>query len=82
MSFTSFDEGYDPVAKFYNDNLASQFLKNLIPAIEKLLLPHLVNEAHILDVGCGNGYFAKYLIMKGHKVTGIDLSQGMLIMLE
>lgn len=78
MSFTSFDEGYDPVAKFYNDNLAPQFLKNLTPAIEKLLLPHLVNEAHILDVGCGNGYLANYLIMKGHKVTGIDLSQGML----
>lgn len=29
---------------------------------------------HILDVGCGTGLNARHLMVKGHKVTGIDIS--------
>lgn len=45
----------------------------LIPALERLLDPQ-VNKT-ILDVGCGDGSIAKYLIAKGYNVYGIDASQ-------
>jgi ubiquinone/menaquinone biosynthesis C-methylase UbiE len=39
----------------------------------------LSDNAHILDVGCGAGIpTAKFLVKKGIKVTGIDLSDTML----
>lgn len=42
------------------------FIKNLPPG------------AHVLDVGCGSGVKAKYLIDHGLKVTGIDISEKLL----
>ncbi len=32
----------------------------------------------VLDVGCGTGYFAILLSQKGHRVTGVDLTEAML----
>ncbi len=32
----------------------------------------------VLDVGCGTGYFAILLSQRGHRVTGIDLTEAML----
>lgn len=41
-------------------------------------LSYLSPGASILDVGCGPGHQAKYLIERGFKVTGIDLSENMI----
>ncbi len=42
------------------------------PVIFKLL--GRVKIKNILDLGCGNGYFARLLAKKGAKVTGVDVS--------
>lgn len=38
------------------------------------LLPPLANLT-VLDVGCGNGWYAEYLLSQGAQVTAIDLNQ-------
>jgi len=38
----------------------------------------LPQKATILDAACGAGRYTPYLLEKGHSVTGIDQSQGML----
>jgi len=43
-----------------------------LPAIEKLL-PR--GQHKILDAGCGNGYVANWLALKGHTVWGSDYSE-------
>lgn len=43
----------------------------ILPVVEKLLS----NKATILDVGCGNGAVANYLIAKGYNVYGTDASE-------
>jgi SAM-dependent methyltransferase len=37
-----------------------------------------VRDLRILDVGCGNGYFAREMATRGARVTGIDISTGMI----
>ena len=43
----------------------------LLPEIEK----QLSGKETILDLGCGNGVLANYLIEKGYNVYGTDASQ-------
>ncbi len=43
-----------------------------------LFIKSLVPGAHVLDVGCGSGVKSKYLIDRGFKVTGIDISEKLL----
>jgi ubiquinone/menaquinone biosynthesis C-methylase UbiE len=69
------EQGYDKIANdYYNHRDLNKFNREL----EKFasLLP---DNAHILDVGCGAGIpTAKFLINRGIRVTGIDLSETML----
>jgi ubiquinone/menaquinone biosynthesis C-methylase UbiE len=37
-----------------------------------------VREMRVLDVGCGNGYFAREVAARGARVTGIDISSRMI----
>lgn len=39
-------------------------------------------ESHILDLGCGTGYFTLPLLDTRHRVTGVDLSKEMLSVLK
>ena len=34
-----------------------------------------VEDKHILDAGCGNGYLSRLLLKRGAKVTGVDASE-------
>lgn len=43
-----------------------------------VFLGYLPPGAHILDVGCGNGWKSRYMLDRGYRVTGIDLSDGMI----
>lgn len=54
----------------WSDETAPFYHKYLVPAIEDFLPP--TDAGSLLDVGCGNGYFANYLIGKGYDVYGID----------
>ena len=78
MTTTTLYTGYDPLAHVYNEDWALGVLKETVPALEKLILPDLVKDAQILDLGCGTGQLSQKLIEKGYKVTGIDPSEGML----
>ena len=46
------------------------------PAVTRFLSP--LEMKQILDFGCGTGNFSRYLNDKGAKVTGVDISGGMI----
>jgi ubiquinone/menaquinone biosynthesis C-methylase UbiE len=70
------EEFFDHHAPEYMDNV---FTKNTAAEIkflvEELQLPE---GSSILDIGCGTGRHSVGLAMRGYKVTGIDMSSGML----
>ncbi|MBD2665595.1 methyltransferase type 12 [Richelia sinica FACHB-800] len=78
MNTTTLYTSYDPLARVYNEDWAVEVLKETIPALETLIFPNLIQDAQILDLGCGTGQLAQKLMEKGYKVTGIDASAGML----
>ena len=69
---------YDSFAWIYNKHWGSMFLGKLIPAIEKLLLPHIPPDARILDLCCGTGQLANTLTERGYGITGVDGSDEMI----
>ncbi|MBG1243492.1 class I SAM-dependent DNA methyltransferase [Nostoc sp. NZL] len=78
MSATTLHLNYDIYARIYNDRNGQSLCEMGLQPLEKLLLPHLSPGAHILDLCCGTGQLAQQLNLKGYKVTGIDISEGML----
>jgi SAM-dependent methyltransferase len=69
---------YDPFARMYNEYWGPRYCKDNIEILEKILLPNLPAQAHILDLCCGTGQLVQALIQKGFGTTGIDASMGML----
>ena len=69
---------YDAIAWVYHRYWGPFSVKRFMPVLERLLLPHLPKEAQILDLGCGTGNLARALWEKGYRVTGVDVSAGML----
>lgn len=69
------EQGYNTIADdYYNHRNLSKFDSEL-----EEFASLLAQNAHILDVGCGAGIpTAEFLIRRGIKVTGIDLSDKML----
>ncbi len=53
----------------------SYFYNELLEMPTTLKLLGNVKDKKILDLGCGPGFYAKYLVMKGAKVKGIDISE-------
>ncbi|MBD2741478.1 class I SAM-dependent methyltransferase [Coleofasciculus sp. FACHB-1120] len=78
MSSATFYSNYDPFAQIYNESWGPDHIKTALPYLEHLLLPHLPEEGHILDLCCGTGQLAQYLRKKGYQVTGVDSSEAML----
>lgn len=68
---------------FFNGH-APKYMKEVFTKNTKEEVDFVINElglkhgAAILDVGCGTGRHAVGLARKGYRVTGIDLSSGML----
>ncbi|MEH1775220.1 MAG: methyltransferase domain-containing protein [Nostoc sp.] len=71
---------YEPIARLQNEfkNTPEDLIAGIIPALEQILLSQLPAGAHILELGCGSGYLAQQLNIRGYKVTGIDASEGLL----
>ena len=69
---------YDPLAKIYDEMFDLRSDRKTIQLLEKMFLQYLPENAHILDLCCGTGSFAKLLLEKGYQVTGLDGSKEML----
>ncbi|MEM5947641.1 class I SAM-dependent methyltransferase [Spirochaetia bacterium 38H-sp] len=63
---------YDIIAEHYSSIFPPD--KDRINFVERFLSPN----SHILDTGCATGDLCIALAEKGHKTTGIDLSQEMI----
>lgn len=73
----TFFDGHAPV--YMENSYTKNTLKEVDFLLEELKLPQ---GSHILDMGCGTGRHAVELAKRGYKVTGIDISSGMLAQAE
>lgn len=69
---------YNKTAEKYHNNFKNEILQK---EYDRLLLDRfsemLTSDSLICDVGCGpSGHIGRYLVDKGHRVVGIDISQG------
>lgn len=48
------------------------------PELARILRAHGITRGHILELGCGSGITARYLVEHGYDVTGIDISKAMI----
>jgi len=70
------EEFFDGHAPVYMDNV---FVTNTIEEVDFIINNlELQPGMSILDLGCGTGRHSVELAKRGYKVTGLDLSQGML----
>jgi len=69
---------YDRFAWVYNKHWGNEFTHLALQVLEKLVFPHLLAKARILDLCCGTGQLAQALISRGYRVTGLDQSAEML----
>lgn len=66
MTTSSYNEfGWRDAQPMFYHKLLGKYIERLLPT----------DGSPILDVGCGNGYFANYLAGKGYCVYGIDASE-------
>ncbi|MEM7595642.1 MAG: class I SAM-dependent methyltransferase [Cyanobacteria bacterium P01_A01_bin.83] len=78
-SYPELYKDYDPWAWLYNQTEGKYYSKFvMMPRLKKLLLPHLPQQAQILDLCCGTGQLTEKVLSKGYQVTGIDGSENML----
>jgi len=67
---------FDAHAPYYDQN---GFTQNTVAEVDFLLtLYPIVPNSRILDIGCGTGRHSVELAKRGYRVTGLDLSEGML----
>lgn len=79
MVTVNIDYKYDFWAYIYNQYWGARYCKTNLPPFEKLLQKyHIRQGANILDLYCGTGHMAQYLIEQGYQVTGVDISEAML----
>lgn len=70
------EEFFDQHAPAYLENIFTKnTLAEVVFLIEELNLPR---GSSILDVGCGTGRHSIELAKRGYRMTGVDLSSGML----
>ncbi|MBA3722843.1 MAG: class I SAM-dependent methyltransferase [Parachlamydiaceae bacterium] len=74
----NFEEAFNPeeYLYFYRDILTPERLKQELDFLVKYT--ELNEPLEILDLACGHGRHANALAQLGHKVTGIDITEGFL----
>jgi len=71
------NSSYDAIAWAYQKYWGPFSVRRFLPVLERLLLLHLPEGAHILDLGCGTGNLARALWEMRYRVTGVDVSAAM-----
>jgi SAM-dependent methyltransferase len=69
---------YDDFAWFYNRYWNEEFHALAFPILERIWLPGVPPRGRIVDVCCGTGYLAGLLLERAYRVTGVDVSEGMI----
>ncbi|MEH2243332.1 class I SAM-dependent DNA methyltransferase [Nostoc sp.] len=70
---------YDAYARIYNARANKKSNWDVaVQVLNKLLLQHIPQRAHIFDLCCGSGQLAQKLLLQGYEVTGLDGSEQML----
>lgn len=75
MGMETVPSQYDDFAWFYDTYWGTgpaSFSTRVIPVLERLILPHVPQGGHILDLCCGTGQLAQDLTARGYIVTGVD----------
>ena len=68
-------EAYNQNAENFHEKFSVfEEYRRQVTAFAEILPPH----SRVLDIGCGTGVNAGYLVEAGHEVTGVDNSAGML----
>ncbi len=67
---------YDRFAWVYDKHWGAS--EGRLPALERLILRHLADDARILDLCCGTGHGTKLLLEQGYRVDGLDGSEEMI----
>ena len=76
MGRTEWADFFNDHAPIYDDNC---FTKNTLNEVDFLIRElEMPPGASVLDIGCGTGRHSVELARRGFKVTGIDISSGML----
>lgn len=68
-------------AEIYDDGIQEELNSSRADVWENLILQNIPQKEklHILDVGTGPGFFPVILGRAGHRVTGIDISENMIL---
>ena len=68
-------------AEIYDDGIQEELNSLRADAWKNLILQNIPQKEklHILDVGTGPGFFPVILGRAGHRVTGIDISENMIL---
>ncbi|MBN1485721.1 MAG: class I SAM-dependent methyltransferase [Chloroflexia bacterium] len=78
MSDISFDETIAPYYESWFETPAGKQAARREKALLQRLLATLGPPGTLLEIGCGTGYFSRWLAELGWQVTGLDLSLSML----
>ncbi len=71
---------WDAVASWWNDKAADRGIYHQYTDIDPILWRVIgpVRGKNVIEIGCGNGYFSRFLAKKGAHVTAIDASLEMI----
>jgi len=67
--------------QYYNDSapdVAARYEAADMDNLHHILLEHLPTGARVLEIGCGSGRDAAFLLAQGYDVTAVDASRAML----
>lgn len=71
----------DNTLKYYNnhaESISKQYESANVSAIQKLLLEVFPKDSNLLEIGCGSGRDAAFMLEKGYAILAIDTSKNMI----
>lgn len=69
---------FDPIAGLYHRLWSDWYLPAAMPALERTFFSRVAGGDRVIDVCCGSGHVTKELVRRGYRVTGIDISAGLI----